>query len=457
MTAGWKEELEKARDAHVQELLTLVAMPSVSTDPARTGDMRATAEWVAERLRSAGVPEVQIVESAGHPSVIARWQAHEDQPTILIYGHYDVQPEEPIELWNTPPFEPTVDGDIVVGRGSSDMKGNLLTAIQGVEAAAKANGGVPPINVSFIFEGEEEIGSPNFRDILREHKDFLNADVVISADGGQFGPDTPSLSVSLKGLAGVQVNLTTANTDLHSGSYGAWVPNAVQSMVQLASTFHDDTGRVQVEGFYDAVRDLSEREREEMFQVPLDEDAEKEKLAIDALWGEEGFTPRERQWARPTVDFNGIWGGFQGEGVKTVTPREAHLKITCRLVADQDPANIVELLRAHCEKHCPPGAKVEVVPAAGSARPYAVDRSDPAFEAVKDVLTELYGMEPVIVRNGGTVPATGIFQDELGVETVTMAWAAPDSKAHAPNEWYSLRDYLRGREGYAMLVERLRR
>lgn len=452
----WKDDLDANRDAHVQELMDLVRMPSVSTDPARADDVRTTAEWVGGRLRSAGVPEVQVVESAGHPAVIGRWHAHDDQPTILIYGHYDVQPAEPLELWDTPPFEPSVDGDIVYGRGVSDMKGNLLTAVQGIEAAAKANGGVPPINVSFIFEGEEEIGSPNFRAILQEHKDLLHADAVISADGGQFGPDTPSLGVSLKGLAGVQINLTTANSDLHSGSYGAWVPNAVQSLVKLATTFHDEHGRVLVEGFYDSVRELTQEERDEVALLAMDEEAEKRKLGVDALWGEAGYSPRERQWARPTVDFNGIWGGFQGEGVKTVTPREAHLKVTCRLVADQDPAQIVQLLRAHAEKHCPAGAKVEVVGLPGSARPYAVDRSDPVFGAVKDVLTELYGADPVIVRNGGTVPATGIFQDELGVETITMAWAAPDSKAHAPNEWYSLRDYLRGREAYAMLVERLR-
>lgn len=456
-TSSWKDALESGRDAHVQELLELVRMPSVSTDPERAGDVRATAEWVSRRLSAAGVPEVKIVESAGHPAVVGRWIAHEDQPTILIYGHYDVQPAEPLDLWETPPFEPSVNGDIVVGRGVSDMKGNLLTAIYGVEAAARANGGVPPINVSFIFEGEEEIGSPNFRAILRDQKTFLEADAVISVDGGQFGPDTPSLGVSLKGLAGVQVNLTTANSDLHSGGYGAWVPNAVQSLVKLATTFHDDRGRVLVEGFYDDVRELTPEEREEIALLEMDKAEEMRKLGIDALWGEEGYTPRERQWARPTVDFNGIWGGFQGEGVKTVTPREAHLKITCRLVADQDPAKIVELLQAHAEKHCPPGAKVEVVGLPGSARPYAVDRSDPVFTAVKDVLTELYSADPVVVRNGGTVPATGIFQDELGVETITMAWAAPDSKAHAPNEWYSLRDYLRGREAYAILLERLKR
>jgi acetylornithine deacetylase/succinyl-diaminopimelate desuccinylase-like protein len=423
----------------------------------KTNEVAQTAEWVAERLRAAGVPDVRIATSAGHPSVIGSWHVADDQPTVLIYGHYDVQPAEPLELWLTPPFEPSVSDDTIVARGSSDMKGNLLTAIQGIEAAARANGGMPPVNVKFIFEGEEEIGSPNFREIIREHKDFLKADAVISADGSQFSADTPALSVSLKGLGGVQVNLNTANTDLHSGSYGAWVPNAVQSMAQLAATFHDQDGRVQVEGFYDAVRELSQAERDEMALLPLDDEEEMRKLGIDSLWGEAGFTSRERQWSRPTLDLNGIWGGFQGDGIKTVTPAEAHLKITCRLVADQDPANIVELIRAHCQKHCPPGAKVEVVGLPGSARPYAVDRSDPVFGAVKDVLTELYGKDPVIVRNGGTVPATGMFQDELGVETITMAWAASDSKAHAPNEWYSIRDYYRGREGYAMLMERLRK
>jgi acetylornithine deacetylase/succinyl-diaminopimelate desuccinylase-like protein len=368
-----------------------------------------------------------------------------------------VQPAEPLDLWKTPPFEPAVEDGVIVARGSSDMKGNLLTAIQGVEAVARANGGRPPINVSFIFEGEEEIGSPNFRSILREHKDFLKADAVISADGGQQGPGTPSVGVSLKGLGGVQINLTTTNTDMHSGSYGAWMPNAVQSLVQLAATFHDIDGRVQVAGFYDTVRELTPEEREEIAQLPIDEEGAKRDFAVDALWGEKGFSPRERQWTRPTLDMNGIWGGFQGEGVKTVTPCQAHLKVTCRLVADQDPAEIVGLIRKHVEAHRPPGATVEVVPLPGSARPYAVDRSHPVFGAVRDVLTELYGTEPVIVRAGGTVPATGIFKDELGVETITLGWGLPDSKAHAPNEWYRVEDYTRGRVGYGLLLERLKR
>lgn len=455
--AVWKEDLKALEPDHLAELLTFLKIPSISTDPVRKDETRKAAEWVADRLRQAGVPEVKIAVSKGHPAVVGRWHVNDDQPTILIYGHYDVQPVEPLDLWETAPFEPHVQDGKIIARGSSDMKGNLLTSIQGVEAVAKANGGKPPINVNFIYEGEEEIGSPNFREILREDKDFLRANAVISADGGQHGPDTPSLGVSLKGLGGVQVNLTTANTDLHSGMYGAWVPNAVQAMVQLAATFHDKSGRVQVDGFYDKVRELTESERAEIAELPVDEEEEMAKLGIDSLWGEAGYSAREREWARPTLDMNGIWGGFQGDGVKTVTPKEAHLKITCRLVADQDPDDIVGLIRAHCEKHCPPGARVEVVALPGSARPYSVNREDPAFVAVKNVLTELYGADPVITRSGGSVPATGIFLEELGVETITMAWAAPGSKAHAPNEWYAVRDYYRGRVGYAMLLEQLRR
>ncbi len=411
---SWKDDLAKREQEHIEEMLELIRIPSVSTSPVHKADMQTTAEWVAARLQRAGVPEVKIAPSAGHPAVLGRWHVSDDQPTILIYGHFDVQPAEPLELWDAPPFSATVDGDIVYGRGSSDMKGNLLNVIHGVEAVASANGGQPPINVSFIFEGEEEIGSPSLVQIIRENRDMLAADAVISADGGQYGPDTPSMGVALKGLAGLQINLTTANTDMHSGGYGAYMPNAVQRMVKLAATFHDEDGRVMVEGFYDRVRELSQAERDEMALLPIDEEREKESMAVTGFFGESAFTLRERQWGRPTLDMNGIWGGFQGEGVKTVTPAKAHLKITCRLVPDQDPKEIQRLVAAHAEKHCPPGATVDVQLAEGSARPYAVNRDHFVYKAVSDTVSELYGKDPVIVRTGGTVPATGIFQDELG-------------------------------------------
>lgn len=453
----WRTRLDRQQDEHLKELVDILRIPSVSTDPERRNDVRRTATIVADRLRAAGVPDVIFAESAGHPAVIGRWLVDESQPTILIYGHFDVQPAEPLALWDTDAFEPAIRNGKLYARGSSDMKGNLLTAIQGVEAVAASNGGQPPINVKFIFEGEEEIGSPNLRAIVREHRDRLKADAVVSADGGQHGPGLPSQSVALKGLGGCQVNLTTARSDLHSGMYGATVPNAVQALVQLAATFHDAGARVTVDGFYNKVKDLTSEERAEIAAVPFDEDELKREVGLDELWGETGWSPRERQWGRPTLDMNGIWGGFQGDGVKTVTPREAHLKITCRLVPDQDPVEVVDLIQVHVEAHRPPGATVEVVSLPGSARPFVLDRSNPVHLAVGDVLRDLFGKEPLVVRTGGTVPATGIFKEELGIDTATLGWSMPGSGAHAPNEWYRIEDYYLGRVGYAALIDRLKR
>ena len=453
-SSTWHDQLAAREDEHRAELDELLRLPSVSTDPDRARDVAATAEWVAARLRRAGVAEVEVVATAGHPAVLGRWHGADAAPTVLIYGHYDVQPEEPVSLWQSPPFEPTERDGRIYARGSSDMKGNLLTAVQGVEALAAAHG-APPVNVTFIFEGEEEIGSPHLADLVRDRKDFLACDAVLSADGGQQGADQPSLTVALKGLAGCQVNLRTANSDLHSGMYGATVPNAVQAMVQLAATLHDADGRVAVAGFYDRVVDISADERAEIAAAPFDEASFMANLGLDHLWGEPGWSPRERQWARPTLDLNGIWGGFQGAGAKTVTPCEAHLKITCRLVADQEPEGIIDLIRAHVARHCPPGATAEVVPLPGSARPFALNRDNAVHRAAGETLAEVFGNDPVIVRSGGTIPATAIFQQELGADTIMFGWAMPDSGAHAPNEWYRVEDFLRGRRAYAALLERL--
>ena len=453
MTTTLSTWLESNESEHLDELMQILRIPSVSTDPSHRSDVQATATVVRDRLTQAGVPDTDIVETPLHPVVIGEWVTDPSKPTLLIYGHYDVQPEEPVELWETPAFEPTVRDGRIYARGSSDMKGNLLTAIQGVEASAQANNGVPPINVKFIFEGEEEIGSPNLREVVRQLRERLAADAVISADGGQFGPDTPSLTVAMKGLGGCQINLRTANADLHSGMFGAKVPNAVQSLVQLAATFHDAEGRITIDSFYDDVVDLTEQDRAEIAQIPEDEERLKRDLGIDELWGESGYTAREREWARPTLDMNGVWGGFQGDGIKTVTPSEAHLKVTCRLVPNQTPETVVAKIRAHAERHCPPGATVEVVALPGSATPFAIDRENRFHKAAAEVLTSLMGKEPVITRAGGTIPATGIFQDELGIDTINFAWAMPGSGAHAPNEWYRIEDFLRGRQGYANLLE----
>lgn len=448
----WEDLLRDSETAALDELFELLRIPSVSTDPTRTDAVHSAAAWVVARLQRAGVPDVRLIEAGGHPAVIGVWDVDPLLPNVLIYGHYDVQPEDPVELWETPPFEPNVRDGWIFARGAADMKGSLLTAIHGVEASANANGGRPPINVRFIFEGEEEIGSPSFRKIVQQNRDLLKADAVLSADGGQFSDEQPSQTVARKGLTGLEITIRGANSDLHSGGFGAIAPNAARSAAQLAASFHDAEGRVAVAGFYDGVIELTDAERSEAAAVPWDEAQTKADLGLSDLWGEPGYTPQERIWARPTLDINGIWGGFQGEGSKTVTPSVAHIKLTCRLVPGQDPDQIVRLLQQHIRQHTPIGCTVDVSAKEEGARPYVLDRSDPVYLAVDEALTELYGRAPIAVRAGGTIPATAVFLEELGIHTIGYAWSGSSSRAHAPNERYQVESYLRGRRGYALLL-----
>ncbi len=452
---SWEDHLAATEDGAVEELLDLLRIPSVSTDPARADDVRRTATWVTARLTKAGVPEVELVDGTegGHPAVIGRWSVGPDLPTVLIYGHYDVQPEDPVELWESPAFETEIRDGVIFARGAADMKGNLLTAIHGVEASALAHRGQPPVNVTFLFEGEEEIGSPSLTGIVRAHKDRLRADAVLSADGGQYRDDAPSQTVARKGLTGMQVTVTGASSDLHSGRFGAFAPNAARSAAELAASFHDANGRVAVEGFYDQVVELTPDEKAEAALTADDESVVAAQLGVPELWGESGYTARERAWARPTLDINSIWGGFQGAGSKTVTPAKAHIKITCRLVANQEPEEIAGLIQAHIDAHRPTGTSIVVSGIKGGARPYLLDRQNPVYRAADEALTRLFGVAPVVQRAGGTIPATAIFLDELGIHTIGFAWSGPDSKSHAPNERYPVANFLRGRRGYAMLLD----
>lgn len=444
----WNTYLDQNETRDDAELMDLLRMPSISTDPAHAADVAATADWVAERLARAGVPEVEVLPTAGHPVVLARWHAAPGKPTVLVYGHFDVQPADPLELWESPPFEPTEREGKLYARGVADMKSSMLTLIQAVEALAATNG-VPPVNLTFLFEGEEEIGSPNLPDVVRAERERLACDVALSADGGMYSSEIPALLVGLKGICAVQVDVRTSSTDLHSGSYGAAVPNAVQVLVQLASSFHDATGRVAVDGFYDAVRELLPEERAEIAATPHDDAQFMEEAGVSTLWGEPGYSVLERRWARPTLDFNGIYGGYEGDGVKTVTPCEAHLKITCRLVVDQNPADIVKLLQAHVSNHAPSGVEATVRVMETGALPYLIRRDNPAMETARRVLAEQYGREPLIVRSGGSVPITEVFQRELGVDTVTIGFGLPGSRVHAPNEWFNPADLPRARQVYA--------
>lgn len=454
MTAPWESYLAEHESRHLDELFELLRIPSVSALPQHHDDIRVAATWVAERLRRAGVPDVEILATDQHPLVLGRWQVDPGQPTALIYAHYDVQPPDPLDLWETPPFEPTVRDGKIYARGSGDDKAGLFTTIAAVEALAQTTG-APPVNLIFFFEGEEEIGSPSLAKLVHAERDRLACDTVLSADGGMAGPDQPSLAVSTKGLAGCQIDLRTARTDLHSGEYGAAVPNAVQTIARLVASLHDDEGRVAVAGFYDAVRPPTDAERADIASVPFDDAAFTTEVGTKARWGEPGWSTLERRWLRPTIDLNGIWGGFQGDGAKTVTPCEAHAKITCRLVPDQDPAKIVDLLRRHVERHAPRDVEVSVVALPGSARPFAIRRDDPSLLAAGRVLTEMYSKEPLIVRTGGTLPVAEIFQRELGAEMVFFAFSQIDSGAHAPNEWFRIEDFRRGTWGYCALLTEL--
>jgi acetylornithine deacetylase/succinyl-diaminopimelate desuccinylase-like protein len=456
LASTWQEYLKDHFDDHVDELKEYLRIPSISALPAHQTDVRHAADWIADKLRWAGFPVVEMLPTERNPVVFAHWHVDDSQPTALIYGHYDVQPPDPLDLWESPPFEPTIRDGRLYARGSSDDKGNSYAPVKAIEALARTEG-KPPINIKVFFEGEEEIGSPSMPPVIKQYRDKLACDFVISADGSMYAADQPSLTVSSKGLGACQVNLKTAATDLHSGVYGGTVPNAARAAVQLAATFHDAHNRVAVEGFYDRVRDLTPDEREEIARVPFDEDAFKRGIGISALVGEEGWSPLERMWARPTLDINGLWSGFQGDGVKTVTPNEAHIKITCRLVADQDPYEIVDLIEKHVQKHCPPGATVSVERHAGRARPFTISRNNPALVTAGEVLFEMYGVEPIIERTGGTIPVAEMFQTELGAEMITFSWGLSENGMHAPNESYRLVDFERAREGYCRYLHALKR
>ena len=436
---GWEQYLAEQHDQHLAELQELLRIPSVSSLPEHQQDVRRAAEWVANALRAVGVPRVEIMETAGNPVVYGEWMIDPAKPTALIYGHYDVQPPDPLDLWESPPFEPTVRDGKLYARGASDDKGNLFMPIKALEALTHTQGG-PPINLKFTIEGEEEIGSPNLPAFVREQAELLACDFVISADGGQWAPDQPSITTATKGLAGCQINVRTADTDLHSGQYGASVPNAVQVAVQLAATLHDRDGRVTVAGFYDAVRELTEQERAEFRAIPFSIDEYTRRIGVKQPWGEPGYTPLERNWARPTLDLNGVWGGFQGAGVKTVTPCEAHFKITCRLVPDQEPEAILKLIERHIASHTPPYATTSIERLPGRARPFSIRRDHPALVAAEQVLGDLYDRDPVVVRLGGTLPIAETYQTELGADMVFYSWGMPDARVHAPNEHFLIQE-----------------
>ena len=448
MTVALQQVLDHLRAHHertLDELIAFASIPSVSADPAHGKDIAAAANWVAHALENAGPFSVRTIPTAHNPVVYAEWLGAPGKPTALVYGHYDVQPADPLEKWHTPPFAPTIRDGRLYARGVSDDKGPMLIPIA-VARAFFATIGALPINIKCMFEGEEEIGSPSLDSFIRENKELLAADFVLSADGAMWRINEPSLTVASRGLAGLELTLTAAKKDLHSGRHGGAVANPLHAMAELIASLHDASGKVAVRGFYDRVRELSAKERADIAALPFDDAAYLEQVGAPATFGESGYNTLERQWTRPTLDVNGMWGGYQGPGSKTVIPSEAHAKITCRLVPDQDPDEIASLVARHLEAHTPPGTRLEVSYGDHGARPYAIGGDHPALEAASEALRAVYGVTPLVVRMGGTVPISELFQRHMGIDTVFFSFSTADEDYHAPNEFFRVH---RLREGLA--------
>ena len=448
----WQSYLKEQQPKFLEELLEFLSIPSISSLPEHQKDMEEAAKWVRNRLKNAGLENLRTMLAGRHPLVYGEWLGAKGKPTVLIYGHFDTQPVDPLELWDSPPFEPVVKEGRVYARGASDDKGNMLAPILAIESLLKSEGKLP-INVKVLFEGQEEIGSPQLPDLVREHKNLLACDLVISADGWQWSEDQPSLLLGLRGLCVLQVDVKGANTDLHSGSYGGTVQNPIHALVSSLATMRGADGKILVEGFYDDVQPLSQADREDIAAVPFDEAAYKAELGVAELFGEIGYSPLERIWARPTLEVNGIWGGFQGEGVKTVLPSEAHAKISCRLVANQKSQKIANLVKNHIEKHFPAGASVVVTLDKSAAEPYLMPTNHPANQAATNVLQNLYGKLPFYTRTGGSIPFCGLMLEILNVYTLNFAFGLEDEKFHAPNEFFRLSSFEKAQQAYVSLLK----
>jgi len=450
----WKEYLEENSSSYLEELCAFLRIPSISSIPEHADDVRQAADWVADRLKVAGIEEVQVLPTDGHPVVYGQWLHASGGPTILIYGHFDTQPVDPIELWSQPPFKPVIKDNRIYARGASDDKGNMLAPILAVEAMLKTQGKLP-VNVKFFFEGQEEIGSPQLPDFISSQRNLLACDLILGADGGQWEKDQPALVIGRRGLCALQIDLKSAAGDVHSGTYGGTFLNPIHALARLIDSMRSPDGRIVVNGFYDDVLALSDAERDQIAQIPYDENEYMRKLGLKQLSGEPGYSTFERAWIRPTLDVNGIWGGFQGEGIKTVIPSEAHAKITCRLVADQKPDKIVELIAAHVEKHLPAGTAASVKKLAGTADPYMIPLDHPGNQATRETLNELYGKEPYVTRMGGTIPVSGIFLKFLNAHMVNFAFGLNDENIHAPDEFFRISSFKRALNAYCMMLERL--
>jgi acetylornithine deacetylase/succinyl-diaminopimelate desuccinylase-like protein len=444
--------VEREKERYLEELLEYLRIPSVSTDPRHKSDVRRCSEFVVEQLRAAGL-EAESIETNGNPLVYGAWTGAAGKPTILFYGHYDVQPADPLEEWDSPPFEPTIKGDLLVARGSTDDKGQSFTHIKAV-AATLAERGELPVNVKFILEGEEEVGGEAIDHFVREDAGRrLACDAVVVSDTSMFAPGQPSLLYGLKGLAYMELKVTGPSRDLHSGTFGGAVANPANALCQMIAKLQNpETGRILIPGFYDDVLPLEDWERDEFGKLPFDEAAFKAEVGIAEVFGEDGYTTLERMWARPTLDVNGIFGGYQGEGAKTVLPARANAKISMRLVPDQDPEKIAELFADYIQKIAPASVTVEVSGVHG-AQPVLIDIQGQIADAAMDAQEEIFGARPVRIREGGSIPIVAVFSEILKVPTILMGFGLPDDRLHAPNEKFNISNFYNGIRAIVRLLD----
>ena len=438
------EYVRADREAALARLVEFLRIPSVSTVPERAADVGRAAEWAAERMRGVGLAGVRIDPTDRHPVVYGEWLGAPGAPTVLIYSHYDVQPPDPLELWTTPPFEPTVRGGELFARGSSDDKGQGLIHLEAINAYLKTEGRLP-VNVKVMIEGEEEIGSPNLEGWIRGHQAELAADVALVSDTSIVAPGQPSLVYGLRGLAYFEVEVTGPVRDLHSGQFGGAVANPIHALAEMIARLHDAGGRITIPGFYDRVRTLGDDERAALASVPFDLDAFKRSTGQAGGWGEAEYSILERLGARPSLDANGIWGGWMGAGAKTVLPAKASAKISMRLVPDQEPDEIERLFTQHFHDLAPKGVSVAVRSLHGGW-PALVDRNLPAMRAGAVAYEQGFGRAPVFTREGGTIPVVATFQQVLGIPTVLMGFGLPDDNLHSPDEKFRVEHFHRGIE-----------
>ncbi|MGE5223336.1 MAG: dipeptidase [Omnitrophica WOR_2 bacterium] len=445
MTHARQAALQYAHE-HKQEFLEALtdfaSIPSVSTESSYQPEIQKAAEWVAGYLRKLGIDKVRIFATGGHPVVYGEsLKAGPDQPTALIYGHYDVQPAEPLELWESGAFEPAIRGENIFARGISDMKGQVLSILTAVESIIRT--GNLPINLKFLFEGEEEIGSPDLGPFINEHKDLLACDFAINPDTGIIAPDVPSITVGLRGLAYYELRVYGPDHDLHSGMFGGAVHNPAQVLCELIAGMHDSQGKVTLPGFYDQVLALQEDEKVEMARLPVNEATYLAQSGAPALWGEEGFSPAERVTARPTLEVNGLLAGYTGPGTKTVLPAKAMAKISMRLVPNQDPQEVGRQLLRYLEAHAPGSVRWEILDLTGSPASLS-DRNSPAVQAISKAIQTVWGKSPLFKREGGSVPVVTFFKDILKVESVNTGFGLPEDNAHSPNEKLHLPTWYKG-------------